>query len=197
VDQTLSKNLPERRGQAHQDGQHMTGFSNSGGPTSPAAPTPPICAPCASTENEITPVTDHPTAAPALSTPHTQTAQNTSLPGALDEPVRQRTEEERLRNALNHLGREAAAARSAVARGQAQNMRGLGTRGVSWIDAERNKLAAVYKEATLSAVVGVNQTIDSIADDVADRFRRRLPEHRPHVGRHRARRPPAIMNELR
>jgi len=76
-------------------------------------------------------------------------------------------------------------------------MRGLGTRSVSWIDAERNKLAAVYKEATLNAVVGVNQTIGTIADDVADRFRRRLLEHRPHVGRHRARPPPSIMKELR
>jgi len=80
--------------------QHMAGFNNSGGPASPAAPTPPTGAPCASTEDKSTPVTDHPAAASAVWTPHTQTAQKTSLPGALDEPVWQQTEEERLRTAL-------------------------------------------------------------------------------------------------
>lgn len=197
VDQTLPKDLPKRQGEPHQDGQHMAGFNNSDGPASPAAPTPPAGAPCASTEDGITPVTDHPAAAPGVSTPHTQTAQNTSLPGVLEEPVRHQTEEDRLRAALNHLRGEAAAARSAAARGQAQNKSGRGTRGVSWIDAERNVLAAVYKEATLNAVVGVDQTIDTFDDDVADRFRRRLPDHMPQVGRRRARSTPAIMKELR
>ena len=197
VDQTLPKDLPERQGQPHQDGQHMAGFNNSGGPTVPAAPTPPTGAPCASTEDENTPVTDHPAAAPAVSTPHTQTAQSTSLSGALGEPVRPQIEEDRLRAALNHLRQEAAAACSAAARGQAQNKSGRGTRGVSWIDAERHVLAVVYKKATLNAVVGVDQTIDTFDNYVAYCFRRRLLDHMHQVRRHRARSTPAIMKELR
>jgi len=175
----------------------MAGFNTSGGPAFPAAPTPPAGAPCASTEEEITPVTDHPTAAPAVSMPHTQTAQNTSLPRALWEPVRQHTDEDRMSAALKHLRGEAAAARSATTRGQAQNKSGRGTCGVSWIDAERNVLEAVFQEATLNALIGVHQTIDTFYDDVADRLRRRLPDNTHQVGRRWARSNPAIMEEPR
>jgi len=117
VDQTLRKDLPELEDEPHQDGQHTAGFISSGGPASRGALTIPAGAPCASTENEITPVTDRAAAAPAVSTPHTQTAQNTSFPGALEEPVRPQAEEHRFRAALKHLRGEAAAARSAAARG--------------------------------------------------------------------------------
>jgi len=58
-------------------------------------------------------------------------------------------------------------------------------------------LADVCQEATLNAVVGVDQTIDNFDDDVADRFRRRLPDRRHQVGRRRACSTSAIMKELR
>ena len=61
----------------------MAGVNDPGGPASPAAPTPPAGAPSSSTGDEITPVTDHPAAAPACTTLLTQTAQNTSLTGKL------------------------------------------------------------------------------------------------------------------
>jgi len=58
-------------------------------------------------------------------------------------------------------------------------------------------LSAVYQQATLNAEVGVDQTLQTFDEDVADRFRRRLPSEMSHVARRRARSTPAIMKELR
>jgi len=104
------------------------------------------------------------------------------------------TEEERLRAEVTRLRAEAAASRGLLEERQQQaNPRanaggcGRGTRGVAWIEAERNVLACVYKQATLNSEVGVDQTLETFDKVVWDRFRRRLPEDMNQVQRRRAR----------
>jgi len=115
------------------------------------------------------------------------------------------TEEERLRGDILELRAEVAAARGrheqsqrqAIAQASGHAAGGRGTRGVSCTDAERNVLSAVYKEATLNAEMGVDQSLQTFDEDVADRFRRRLPGDMSQVARRRTRSTPAIMKELR
>jgi len=105
---------------------------------------------------------------------------------------------------VTRLHAEAAASRGFLEEGQQQaNPRanaggcGRGTRGVSWIEAERSILACVYREATLNSEVGMDQTLENFDKDVSDRFRRRLPDDMNQVQRRRARSTSAIMKELR
>jgi len=113
-------------------------------------------------------------------------------------------EEEWLREDILELRAAVAAARGrheqsrsqAIARASGHATGGWGTRGVSWTDAERNAFSAVYKKLTLNAEVRVDQTLRIFHEDVADRFRRRLPGDMSKVARRRARSTPASMKEL-
>jgi len=89
------------------------------------------------------------------------------------------TEEDRLRAKILQLRAEAAATRGLIEERSRRaslvsTAGGRGTRGVSWIEAERNVLASVNKEATLNAEVGVDRSLERFDEDVTDRFRRRL-----------------------
>ena len=90
------------------------------------------------------------------------------------------TEEDRLRAEVLQLRAEATASRGLFEERSRRasifsTAGGRGTRDVSWIEAERNVFATVHKEATLNAEVGVDQSLERFDEDVADRFRRRLP----------------------
>jgi len=115
-----------------------------------------------------------------------------------------RTEEERLQAKVTRLCAEAAASRGLLEEREHQTHPransggcGRGTSEVSLIEAERNVLASVYKEATLNSEVGVDQTLEKYVEDGSDRFRRLLPEDVNQVQPRRARSTPAIMKELR
>ena len=70
---------------------------------------------------------------------------------------------------------------------------------MSCIETERNgaKCAYVYKEATLSAEVGVDRSLERFEEDVVDRFHRHLPADMSQVEWRRVRSTKAIMKELR
>jgi len=104
------------------------------------------------------------------------------------------TEEDRLRAEVLQLRAETAASRGIIEERSRRasiysSAGGRGTRGVSWIEAERNVLPSVYQEATLNAEVGVDQSPERFDEDVADRFRRRLPADMNQVERRARRRP--------
>jgi len=132
-------------------------------------------------------------------------ADGSMLSGGLDRHLEQQplqTEEDQLRAEVLQLRAEAAASRGLIEERSRRasifsTAGGRGTRGVSWVEAERNVLASVYKEATLNAEVGVDQSLERFDEDVADRFRRRLPADMNQVERRRARSTAAIMKELR
>jgi len=112
------------------------------------------------------------------------------------------TEEDRLRAEVLQLRAETAASRGLIEERSRRaslvsTAGGRGKRGVSWIEAERNVFATVHKEATLIAEVGVEQSLKRFEEDVADRFRRRLPADMNQVEHRRARSTAAIMKELR
>jgi len=195
---------------ADADGQHMADFTCNDGPLDTVSETTPT--------DEIAPVV----APPARPAPPRSSAELTTRPGRDERTTTEGdgelaghaarrlegtllgTEEERLRAEVTRLRAEAAASRGLLKERQQQaNPRanaggcGRGTRGVSWIEAERNVLACVNKEATLNSEVGVDQTLENFDEDVSDRFRRRLPDDMNEVQRRRARSTPAIMKELR
>jgi len=195
---------------ADSDGQHMADFTCNDGPMDTVTDPAPA--------DEIAPVV----APPARPTSSRSAAELTTRPEREEratagvnaelaghvprrlEGTLPRSEEERLRAEVTRLRAEAAASRGLLEERQQQaNPRanaggcGRGTRGVSWIEAERNVLACVYKEATLNSAVGVDQTLENFDEDVSDRFRRRLPGDMNQVQRRRARSTPAIMKELR
>jgi len=132
-------------------------------------------------------------------------ADGSMLSGVLARHLEQQplqTEEDRLRAEVLQLRAEAAASRGLIEErsrraSHVSTAGGRGTRGVSWIEAERNVLASVYKEATLNAEVEVDQSLERYDEDVADRFRRRLPAEINQLERRRARSTAAIMKELR
>jgi len=132
-------------------------------------------------------------------------ADGSMLAGGLARPLERQplqTEEDRLRAEVLQLRAEAAASRGLIEERSRRasiysTAGGRGTRGVSWIEAERNVHASVYKEATLNAEVGVDQSLERSDEDVADRFRRRLTADMNQVERRRARSTAAIMKELR
>jgi len=112
------------------------------------------------------------------------------------------TEEDRLRAEVLQLRAEAAASRGLFEERSRRasifsTASGRGARGVSWIEAGRNMLASVYKEATLNAELGMDQSLERFDEDVADCFRRRLPADMNQVERRCARSTAAIMKELR
>jgi len=65
------------------------------------------------------------------------------------------------------------------------------------MEAKRNVLASVYKEATLNTDVGDDQNLELSDGDVSDGLCRRLPADMNQVERRRARSTAAIMKELR
>ena len=70
---------------------------------------------------------------------------------------------------------------------------------MSCIETERKgaKCAYVYKEATLSAAVGVDRSLERFEEDVVDRLHRHLPADMSQVEWRRVRSTKAIMKELR
>jgi len=114
-----------------------------------------------------------------------------------------RTKEERLHAEVTRLRTEAAASpglleeREHQTHTRANSGLGRDTGEVSWIEAGRNELSSVYKEATFNSEVGVDQSLETYVEDVSDRFRHRIPEDVNQFQRRRARSTPAIMQELR
>jgi len=194
---------------ADEDGQHMADFTCNDGPLDTVAETTPTHA--------IAPVVAPParpasprSAAELTTRPGRDERKTTEGDGELAGHAALRlegtllgTEEERMRAEVTRLRAEAAASRGFLKERQQQtNPRanaggcGRGTRGLSWIEAERNVLSCVFKEATLNSEVGVDQTLENFDEDMSDRFRRRLPDDMNQVQRRRARSTPAIMKDL-
>jgi len=126
------------------------------------------------------------------------------LPGGWRGRCLLESEKKRLRAEMTRLRAEAAASRGILEERQQQAYPranaggcGRGTRGVSWIEVERNVLACVSKEATLKSEVGVDHTLETFDKVVSDRFRRRLPDDMNQVQRRRARSTSAMIKELR